>query len=553
MPTPTLHPALKETRVTRHHFAALGLAWRGATPERPGGPLAILAAATADADAPEPKVEARAITFKSGGAAGDDKTADWHWDPARGHVIRIHTGVRKVATGIPATAARSLVTRRYRAMIREIIRHEAAHGHWSERNGKMLAEECRRLAVPFRLWNLFEDVRIEHLERAARGLFRWARYCLIESATSDPVSWIFAWKQREGGSIHAAWTGAAATKKCAPALTTLARLFTKATKAPDSFAVVKIAAEFLEHFDMKSWPGGVPVPDRIGDGETYDGEPLVVEPTGPSDLLDPGASDAAADGRRAPTPGTSGTWHRSPRTADSVGESRGELSPYLFAYNPPDPVLTRELAAKLARIVRMVGERPGTLTEDGSRLYLPSYAAGDPDCWLSRSPAPDAPRLVLIVDMSGSMQPLWTSHGGRELVHAFRLLARTGRAHVRFWFTGHGAGGVRLSPHESDDAWNKLYPGFGAEDYVRTLRKCEPDLRWARLAVCFSDADLTDGDVDVALYRAKGIDLCGCCIGPADALALFAEQQRKNFGRSVVDSSAPGLASQLAVALSRRR
>lgn len=62
-----------------------------------------------------------------------------------------------------------------------LIRHEAAHGLFSDPDLAAINKACEQAGIPFRAFNLFEDARIEHLERERSR----------DSATGKP--WWFHW------------------------------------------------------------------------------------------------------------------------------------------------------------------------------------------------------------------------------------------------------------------------------------------------------------------------------------------------------------------------
>jgi len=574
-----------------HPDKASGLHWRAVLASgRPGGFIALL---RAELDPPGGAAKSTVLVRnrtmhgaprkgRPADPAADRKTACWRWEPDPSshiggrHIIDVWPGLRHVATGITDALPLRTAQVRYGHLVRQVLRHEAAHARFTSRDAT-LPKALRDAGVPFRIWNLLEDIRIEEVERRARGAFRWRRAIALPAYTADPLEWLYSRKVAEGLAIG--WAGPVKTAVGDDARRVLSVTYINARDAVESKDLIPIAAEFLKHFPPPpSWPSSVPDPGDTAAGEA-DGK-LPADDGKPGDKPDgkgtdgdaptPAPGEKPAPAKEAePTRETASRdchgmgrklieWSPSTKVAREWTPERGE-DPREYAPRvipecwdkPLDVDLIRSLAARLARTVRLVADVPSRLGEEGRRVYVPSVAVGDPACWLRRAEAPGRPELVLIVDMSGSMMPLWMS-GGRELILAWRHLALVGTIDLRVWLTG-GTHACRLPLHAPDDVWRRLMPTKGVEAFPRTLELAREDLVWARLAVCYSDGDLTDGDIDLRVWRARGVDLVGTAICADMHAASFESNMRRNFGRVVLASSAPALASRLAVALSRRR
>jgi hypothetical protein len=577
MKTPPCHPELTKGRAHNAHRRAL-LASR-----RPTGPVGIMRAAG------EP------VTLEVHSHPGpefrdpESGTACWQYRGGK-HRICVFSGLRFAADALATVPAgitpdadyRTRVKPAYAAFSRAAVRHEVGHARFTCRDSARVIGELRRVGAPFRLFNLFEDVRIEAKERADRGPFRWTKAQVIPPAITDPRTWIWAAKTAETGvaaprgAKWPKWTGPEKTAVGADSITILTGLFRECQHAPADREiglsdVVTACAEFLRHFPSAAsepWPTDAGDPgDAVGDehdgrcdpepGEAGDGtpepgastpepSPATPPPPPPKRRVDaPESSDGPGADEWAPCPEVDRRWvperGHDPRIYGRPGSCDRE----------PDRDLIRVLMARLGRIVHAVADRPAAIGEEGRGVYLPALAGGDPACWLRPAPLPGRPEICLVVDMSGSMYSLWHA-GGREVVLAFRELARRGRIGLSCWLTG-GPYPCRLPVHAPGSVWAGICPSHGVESYPDTLNQARADLQRARLAVCFSDGSLTDGDIDVSGWRARGVDLVGTCIAPATHAELMTDLLRRNFGRGVVDSSPVGLASQLAVALSRRR
>ena len=575
----TTHPELTKARAHNLHRRALLHA------RRPAGPVGILRAAG--------EVVELMVHSKPGPEFRDpeSETACWQYRDGK-HRIAVLSGLRFAADGlatVPAGAVpvadwKARVKPAYAAFSRAAVRHEVGHARFTCRDNARVVAELRRVGAPFRLFNLFEDVRIESLERADRGPFRWPKYQKVPAACEDPRAWIWAAKSAEAGvaaprgARFPGWTGPAKTAVGADSITVLTDLFEECQHAPSDrdmglADVVNACEAFIRHFPdaaEKPWPTDAADPgDRVGEDRDGRCDPVPAPADGaPSgepgpaptpETPEPAPAPAPAPKPRIDRPGVAdgppaGEWARNPEVERGWTPERGHDPDDYTSRGAgllPDNDLIRALMSRLGRIVHAVADRPAALGEDGRGVYVPAVAGGDPACWLRPAPTPGRPTLCLVVDMSGSMGGLW-SMGGREIVLAFRELARVGRIGLSCWLTG-GPRAVRLPVHAPAGVWGSLKPRHSVESFPETLNMARADLLAARLAVCFSDGDLTDGSIDVSAWRARGVDLVGTCVAPVDEQRDTLDQLGRNFGRAVVDSTPMGLASQLAVALSRRR
>ena len=225
MKTPPCHPELTKARAHGAHRRAL-LAAR-----RPTGPVGILRAAGE-------KVMLEVIShprpdFK------DPETATTCWQFKDGaHRIVVLSGLRFAADGLatvpagvdPGVDYRTRVKAAYAAFSRAAVRHEVGHARFTCRDSARVVGELRRVGAPFRLFNLFEDVRIESHERRDRGPFRWTKAQKVPAETADPRAWVWAAKTAEiglaapRGAKFPMWAGPDRTATGDPAGAVLARL-----------------------------------------------------------------------------------------------------------------------------------------------------------------------------------------------------------------------------------------------------------------------------------------------------------------------------------------
>lgn len=82
--------------------------------------------------------------------------------------------------------------------IQSLLWHELSHAKWTERDFEKINEELRDKKVPFKLYNLFEDARIEHLFREETGKkFNWIKDIPNKEALT-PVEMFYSFVNNEG-------------------------------------------------------------------------------------------------------------------------------------------------------------------------------------------------------------------------------------------------------------------------------------------------------------------------------------------------------------------
>lgn len=82
--------------------------------------------------------------------------------------------------------------------IQSLLWHELSHARWTERDMKKVNIKLNNCRVPFKLYNLFEDARIEHLFREETGKkFNWIQDIPNREATT-PVEIFYSFVNNEG-------------------------------------------------------------------------------------------------------------------------------------------------------------------------------------------------------------------------------------------------------------------------------------------------------------------------------------------------------------------
>ena len=199
------------------------------------------------------------ITVKSEVSASN--TGDWRYDGA--HVVRLgnrfHTNIENAAGWSRRGSALHRNDRHAIAFAAQILRHEKWHGLVTVRDVAALAAACRRDGVPFTVFNILEDIRIEWKAKSVESeWFNWTLWLDINPA-KNALHAILNLKMAEDSGWGSRWS--APTND----LNDLEVFFTRARNAVDSWEVIKLAKEFIERFGTEA-----PPPDTVTKGQLHD-------------------------------------------------------------------------------------------------------------------------------------------------------------------------------------------------------------------------------------------------------------------------------------------
>ena len=417
----------------------------------------------------------------------------------------------------------------------QLLRHEAWHGRLTERDLPALAQRCRDWAVPFGLFNLLEDARIEAAARAATadpmgGEFAWWRFTSNGGLTTDPSKLLWQLVNRDGRRTRSALPEADAefVRQC----------YADACTAATSWAVTEIAQRWVARFGGKTLPADLPRTEGAIGTDSDGSVPASGRPEAPS---------MEADGSTLPGKLGEGVVGASRDNSKRVPwQFYAEASTYGFS-EPLDPAMADRLAAKLAEVVAAsASPRHARTATSGSRLHMAGIASGSEQAFRTVGRTGGVPNLTWVFDMSGSMGSDWNQHGKLFLAAVLRLL-RSGKLQGSVFLTGAGRF-AHLPTATTDAQLDTLLPAKDSESVKTTLEALRGLLATSHATVVYTDGQLTDGRVDAALWRARGVDLIGACVIPAhyDRIGTIRTGMVAHFGRVVTGTTGYDLATKLA-------
>jgi len=425
---------------------------------------------------------------------------------------------------------------------KSLVWHECCHGHYTTREGSAFAKRLNDCGIPFQLWNLFEDIKIEHLGREATvgqktngkpQWFSWVRWTKVPETTNNPTSFLFSMiacegSHKSGGAYTTAkWDGA--NKSDGKLVRDFYRQACKALKDEDMIALI---LKWMKAFGKEVDPT---VEGKHGIGFNS------LEPN--SSLAD---REESIDDK-----GREGTEYLSSRCGKRDSKWR---RPNGRVANEIASDLAREarnVTVKLRAICSQAAHATTELCQTGSSVDEDRFLAGADNCFVQTQQADGTRRINLFIDMSGSMSTQKARRGAMVLMLAFGDLFRTGEFDGNVILTG----GLSCCVLEARDLtptyvasltfWqgNEALAGTTARKDIRGM------MRAADFNVIITDGCLTSGGICHKEFARDGIHIIGAVSRDMAFNENHYRQMKEYFGTFIQRPNANELASAIANAL----
>lgn len=436
--------------------------------------------------------------------------------------------------------------------LKQIFRHEVGHALFSPRGKKFFAM-LKKDGLPFRLWNLFEDCRIEFKlwdNFKDLGLFYWHKYIAIGEDITCPTSALLELKMKEAG----------------------ARVFRSKTLKVERFFPAKDKIKFdlkgrtynwhkkticvfyrravvLSDKDekgmiqlLKDWVKIYGAEVKGGSGFSEDAPFTEDEITGtPEDYEDaPAERTGASDTDKTDKVGSV--------EKSAVKGSEGLEHFKVFSHvDAADKVTSQRLFSQLLPIIKKARLTPDEIGRRG-KLYLKRAMVGLADCFRSSVPSDGKRKIYLLIDMSGSMSYDY-KNGLGQIAASFAKLRDAGLIDLKVYLTkGNESGWKRLAnmSNAKPDAFLMLKPDGGSEMIKDALDKTKLDLMDADACFILTDGDIVDEAVEPNFWRSHGVDLVGVCVGSTDAdIRAKRYHMDRHFSRSFISEAPSQLARRM--------
>lgn len=490
-------------------------------------------------------------------------TACWSYLPPH----RIYVG-----TGLFEKVKKKLSKAEQALYVRSHVHHEFGHAHFTPRDLATVNAELAREKIPFQLWNLFEDARIEErYRRETEYRFQWltceelpretAPVALFVSLVQSENNLVLvrAWvKKAHSEAVAAIAANAASAETSAGALAdvlqlvgatkpptasppepladVLARLqrvheyYQRACEAPDTESLYPIMREWLEEF-------GKP-PQQ---SESSDLQQGMLLQTDPQSLLEFDENAEPVKERKADTPGPKTQGASAFQAVNEhedlgpVGQEGTVLCASEAYVNEAD---AQQVAHRLERFFATAVRTVATKTPT-RRISARAYALDRAPYRRKELVGKARRRIVLVVDCSGSMHGTHIEEG-RTLVRALSMLAA--KNHVE----GHVILSAVVNGQPRWETWALPMPsarianidGYAeAEGLEYALQGNLELLRKADFVFVYTDAQICDRAVNKAELHARAIYTWGLYAGD-EAHETVLESLRRFFDKAIMRASA---------------
>lgn len=477
-------------------------------------------------------------------------TACWAWKPPH-HIL--------VGDSIFENARDDLSLEERVAYAKAYLRHEFGHAYFTTRDlGKLTRELLTPRNISFSLFNLFEDARIEHrMRELSAEPFGWLTY--EKSPLPDNGELVSA-KAAFFCVIQA--EGDVSRLKCSKEqleqLNAVRRYWQLAIDTETDGGLVAVIEEFLKEFPevrkeeeaKADLSNQLSISQLISEGKSEEAEQLL-------QLLLSDAQPISAEAGEAKDAGQVPDAVAA-AVMDLFGVREKDLKPVHMAtagsrafFNRLPLPFDEEAGVRVARCLRklFVSKARRVRSEDpGRKLVTSTLLDDDPKYWQAKEFKPKRQKVVLMVDLSGSMsgKPL---AAGKSLLWAFSLLARQGHIDGHLLLTG--SSGRHLPHHEvfplvcDPNFIGRIIACGGSEGIAEAMMAQAKLLREADRVFVYTDAQITDAPINRAYFASRGIRPVGLYVGQHSSEDVMLEHFPECLIRENIEALALGMLAHL--------
>lgn len=452
----------------------------------------------------------------------------------------------------------------------ELVAYAKAYGH-HERDGharatvrgkKNVDELLRPLMgtkrkIPFPLFNLFEDARIEYRQRRIGGAqLNWRQFEkppeLADGAELRPESVLFyiIQSEAEDEALEDEWL-AAAMKRDETLTRRVFDYYQRIVAAPDSWHLRPLMLEWLNEFvppedEESSGDASGPMAESSelelgyglsvspGDKASFDAGTEVLEGPGKSGMPKdgpPGKGQGELDSIRTESEGESNLLAAAPVAKLNMAEVSQLARRLEKAFWSPSVARDSEDATPELCIENLL------LADTRGRAWQEGRAKGRA---VQR-------RIALVMDCSGSMMggPV---EEGRKLIAALSLLAKRGVLTGEVLLTavvGSKSQWLRLQLPINRRDIERIHAFAAAEGIEAALRRNVTSLARCHRVFLYSDGAICDAQPDKSWLRARGVEVIGLYCGTEESAVNLATHTRKVIVRSTPMALATAMVKQL--------
>lgn len=477
--------------------------------------------------------------------------ASWRYDNARHrHNLILNENLDELAERKLTRIGRLSFTER-------IYDHEGAHSLFTDRDNKKLNVLQEKAKIPFHLWNLLEDSRIEAMWRKTfKRRFGWSRY--LKTVDEEPLHPLLAAMKAAGAPMPAIklyldcirmengsralknWVGKDKDPKIAyegkgkPKFgrrSLIRWYYRQALRAPDTASLIRIIESWIKTF-----------PETAGGGPEGSGAVGAGSGSGPhgTDMMNPKEGDKPGAGAMPKeAKDADGTPHEEIKetVASMSVASESAKEPFEAAkVTRPDTDTAskvielpnneffykerelRQLDTKRAdELIRLFakflegGEGIVTSRNPTNRIDFNKFMRGADDIYLRKGDDPmGVKKISFIFDASGSMGGV--AEEGCYLAYVLNELVRQRKIECRNMILS-GGNYFKLPMPFDPRLLNHLHTPGGIEGFANTMRRNEKELVESDMTIFFTDGDITDEHISKEHWHRKGVYTIGLYVG----------------------------------------
>lgn len=529
------------------------------------------------------QVEDRHIALRSGGRIVDSsyevsvlpeshacKTGCWTFDTVENkHRIMISPmAYDTIATPSLGAGVRKDVA----GLFKGVYEHEAAHSKFTTKDLKGLNEKLRAEKIPWRLFNLFEDVRIEHLWSRYIKKFGWMKWESFPMDVSKitPSALLYWCKTTPHGRYGRLPQKFHVHFRVLPFYSKVVDYYYKILGRHTSEELIPLIKAWLVDFPKTS-DDSIEAVGGLGTGDLKDAMAIAGETVSDVKQGDRGPkSEGKPEEEFKSAEGESGTLKAEVGPGGGLGVASGLDSELHDTELPRSKTEAKEVrwAVQLARMLdtafKGTGLTKAPTARPSKKLNLRAILRKCYDLPYIGKVIGNrgAPHISLLIDCSGSMRSapcyidrdrrhsIRSDDAGRILLRALSILARKGRITGEVYLCASGGVNWRGTlPLRNQIDFTRFVgfsssEGFGMAlrpDRVGRAQNCFREVSRHKLAICYTDGCITDRKPDRVALRERGVHTLGVCCGASDRTT----QLKEHFDTPISRESLWGLADAL--------
>jgi hypothetical protein len=466
----------------------------------------------------------------------DSNSDSFHWRFDKGNNQHIITSSEKIHKATNVKTRNSLA--HSTNFFKEVYRHELCHALYTKRDLESIVKILEEERIPFALFNLFEDARIEYKFLQDFPIYKkffWNRYFDIDEKTDKASGAFFVLKAKESMTRmissksnnltrflpeltykntlkkRVIYYTSSGNKKELNATVAIANYYKDVCNAPDSWVACRVVMRWVKTF-------GIEIP------EVYKRE-------------------SKLDGKECPLNGKSGIGKGGSDKGITDNIDYEDILNRGFDATEGETNLMRRIYNALRPICKRAYSHRNTISTSGNRLYIKNAIARLENSFRSFRKSGNKLKVFCLVDFSTSMNNVIKHYGGKEFLGALKMLHDNKIIELRMVISFNQFN-YDITNNPLNDLMN-IEPCGGHENFDNNLKKYDAILSKQDLCLLFTDGYLTGNIPDEPSYRKRGINLIASCICDESEVSRMRDACNSYFTKSFIDTNALSVSKRI--------